>query len=84
MQNDELKKSQIELQNSNIKYFELYNFAPCSYFTLDPDGLIIDVNFAGSSILGIDKIYLINRAFVQFVAHDSRDKFIKLIENVTS
>ncbi|ADZ09570.1 signal transduction histidine kinase [Methanobacterium lacus] len=84
MQNEELRKSQIELQTSNIKYFELYNFAPCSYFTIDTDGMIIDVNFAGTSLMGIDKIYLINRAFIQFVAHDSRNKFIKLIENVTS
>ncbi|UTB32568.1 MAG: PAS domain S-box protein [Methanobacterium sp. ERen5] len=83
MQNEELKKSQIELQTSNIKYFELYNFAPCSYFTLNPNGMIIDVNFAGTFILGIDKIYLINRAFIQFVAPDSRYKFKKLIENVS-
>jgi PAS domain-containing protein len=67
MQNEELRKSQIELQNSNIKYFELYNFAPCSYYTLDPDGMIIDVNFAGASLLGIEKLYLINQAFIQFV-----------------
>jgi len=84
MQNEELRKSQIKLQNSNIKYFELYNFAPCSYFTLDPDGMIIDVNYAGASLLGIEKIYLINRTFIQFVAHDSRYKFTKLIENMTS
>lgn len=34
MQNEELMKSQIELQSANNKYFELYNFAPCGYFTL--------------------------------------------------
>lgn len=83
MQNEELIKNQIALQTSNIKYFELYNYAPCSYFTLDPDGLIIDVNFAGSRILGIEKIYLINRAFFQFVAPDSRYAFTKLMETVT-
>lgn len=83
MQNEELRKSQIGLQTSNIKYFELYNFAPCSYFTLNPNGIIIDVNFAGTSLIGIDKIYLINRAFIQFVAPDSRYKFMKLIKNVS-
>lgn len=51
---------------------------------MDPNGLIIDVNFAASSLLGIEKIYLINQAFVQFVAPDSRYNFTKLIENVTS
>lgn len=82
LQNEELLKSQIELQTSNIKYFELYNFAPTGYITINPKGLIMDVNFAASSLIGIEKIYLINRAFIQFVANDSRHKFTELIEDV--
>lgn len=82
MQNEELMKSQIELQSANNKYFELYNFAPCGYFTLDTNGIIKDVNIAGTNILGIEKENLVERAFIRFIGHDSRYKFTKLIENV--
>lgn len=49
-QNDELKESQLELEDSRNKYFELYNFAPVGYFTLNGNGLILDVNIAGTRI----------------------------------
>lgn len=80
MQNEELMKNQIELQTANIKYFELYNFAPCGYFTLNPNGIIMDVNLAGTAILGIEKFNLTKSAFIKFVEHGSRYKFTKLIE----
>ena len=55
LQNEELKESQIEVTNSQNKYFELYNFAPVGYFTLDKKGLIIDVNLAGADLLGAER-----------------------------
>jgi PAS domain S-box-containing protein len=81
MQNEELRKSQLKLQTSQNRYFELYNFAPTSYFTLDEKELIKDVNIAGTNLLGLEKSNLINSAFIRFVAHDSRNKFSKLFHS---
>ena len=51
MQNKELRDTQIKLENSRCKYFDLYNLAPIGYFTLDKKGIIIDANIVGASTL---------------------------------
>jgi two-component system, chemotaxis family, sensor kinase Cph1 len=75
LQNEELKKSQIELEEYAKKYSDLYNFAPVGYFTFDEKGMIIDVNQTGASLLGVPKSNLINFAFIPFIAPDSRQIF---------
>jgi PAS domain S-box-containing protein len=75
LQNEELKESQIKLSDSQNKYFELYNFAQAGYFTLDKNGLILDVNLAGARMLGVPKRNLINRAFIRCIEYDYRNEF---------
>jgi two-component system, chemotaxis family, sensor kinase Cph1 len=82
MQNDELIRTQLELQTSQNRYFELYNYAPTSYFTLNEKELIKDVNLAGAALLGVEKNNLINSAFIRFIAPDSQNKFFKLLKSV--
>ena len=40
MQNDELRRMQVELETSHEKYFDLYDLAPVGYVTLSDKGLI--------------------------------------------
>ena len=82
MQNDELKKSQLKLQTSQENYFELYNFSPTSYFTLNENELIKDANLAAVNLIGVEKNNLINTAFIIFIAPESRNKFFKLVNIV--
>jgi PAS domain-containing protein len=56
MQNAELSRVQLELQEARDKYLDLYDFAPTGYFTLDRSSLILDANLAGSELLGSAKI----------------------------
>ena len=56
MQNEELRQAQIKLEDSQRKYFDLYNFAPDGYFTLDKDGIILEVNLKGASLLGVERL----------------------------
>ena len=51
IQNEELMKSQLKLEESKLKYFDLYNFAPVGYFTLDKNGIILEVNLSWSRII---------------------------------
>jgi light-regulated signal transduction histidine kinase (bacteriophytochrome) len=41
MQNEELRKVLIKLEDFQCKYFDLYSFAPLGYFTLDKEGIIL-------------------------------------------
>lgn len=81
LQNDELKDSQIKLEDSQNKYFELYNLAPVGYFTLDENGLILDVNIAGAALLGTERKNLINKAFVRCIIKDYRNDFYHAVND---
>jgi PAS domain S-box-containing protein len=75
MQNEELRKAQVELEESRDSYSDLYDFAPIGYFTLDEKGLIVEVNLAGADLLGSERTSLIKKGFSQFVATGSQDAF---------
>ena len=75
MQNDELRKTQAELEESRSKYLDLYDFAPIGYFTFDQKGLILEVNLVGADLLGMERSYLLKRGFSRFIAPDYQDAF---------
>jgi PAS domain S-box-containing protein len=75
IQNEELRESQIKLEDSNRKYFDLYNFAPDGYFTIDSDGIILEVNLSGASLLGVGRRDLYKTAFIRYIAPDYRNEF---------
>ena len=76
MQNEELQRVQAELVMSRDKYAELYDFAPVGYFTLDAQGLILEVNLAGADLLNNDRDKLTNRSFAGFIADkEGREAF---------
>jgi PAS domain S-box-containing protein len=75
LQNEELRRTQLELQEARDKYLNLYDFAPTGYFTLDHNNLIVDVNLAGSELLGREKHRLIGTQFTSSISPDSQDAF---------
>jgi len=82
LQNEELREAQINLEEARRKYFDLYNFAPVGYFTLDENGIIMDVNLAGAALFGIERIYLNKKAFIQHIISPERNKFHKYLLKV--
>jgi PAS domain S-box-containing protein len=75
MQNEELRRSRLELENSYTKYFDLYDLAPIGYVTIDRHGIIREINLAGAELLGRDGRHLDGVVFARFVAQSSRDDF---------
>ena len=67
LQNEELRRTQLELQEARDKYLNLYDFAPTGYFTLDHNNLIVDVNLAGRELLGSEKHRLIGTQFTSSI-----------------
>jgi PAS domain S-box-containing protein len=82
MQNAELQDARDEVEAGLEKYTSLYDFAPVAYFSLDEQGLILEVNLTGAALLGVERSRLVNRRLPRFVAPTSRPSFVAFLERV--
>lgn len=72
MQTTELREARDEREAVLLKYTNLYDFAPVSYFTLDRERTINALNLTGSSLLSVERSGLIGQSFGQFVTIDDQ------------
>ncbi|MBC8552339.1 MAG: PAS domain S-box protein [Candidatus Brocadiales bacterium] len=72
---DELRTSQVALQESRDEYCRLYDFAPVGYFTVDKDGLITKANLVFAEMLGVERGLLINTPLSTFIDKECQDKY---------
>jgi PAS domain S-box-containing protein len=75
MQNEELRRTSVELEESRRRYLDIYEFAPVGYFVFDIDGSVAKVNLTGASLLGVERSSLINKPFYRYVERHDRDRF---------
>ena len=75
MQNEELRGTQAELEESRARYADLYDFAPVGYLAFDEKGSILEANLAAAGQLGIERRYLINRFFRLCLVPSDRESF---------
>src|SRR5437867_1361031 len=65
MQNDELRRTQTELEAARDRYVDLYDFSPASYLTMDTHGTIVEANLRAGTLLGIHRNELKTRCDVR-------------------
>ena len=75
MQNDELRRAQVVIEDSRSRYADLYDFAPIAYLTFDKDGLIVEANFKAAELLGVERSALVKRPFSLFLSAPFQDAF---------
>jgi len=75
IQNDELRRTQVELEATRARYFDLYDLAPIGYCTLDEQGLILEANLTMATLLGMDRDTLVQRTFYHFIFEADSDIF---------
>jgi two-component system, cell cycle sensor histidine kinase and response regulator CckA len=75
LQNDELRRTQVELQAAKDRFSSLYDFAPVGYFTLDERGIIVEANITATKTLEADRSAMIGTTFSRFVDSGSQDTF---------
>lgn len=73
---------EMEMQNVNLRntlnayeqqinhYEELFNLTPFGFFKINQQGLIVNVNDVGATLLGIKKDFLKNKLFARYVFSD--------------
>ncbi len=72
MQNEELRRVQLELDASKTRYFDLYEMAPVGYCTLSEHGLILEANLRWASLLGLTQGKLVGRPLSQFISPEDQ------------
>lgn len=75
MQNQELRETQIKLEDTGNLYSDLYDFAPVGYVSLDDSGCIREINLTGAAILGTERSALNNMPFAAHVIPSDHGKF---------
>lgn len=82
IQNEELRRAQIELQESRDKYADLYDFSPVGYFTLNRHGHILQANLSGARLVNRQPRELIEVPFVSLVSGEDHRAFYSYLQNV--
>ena len=73
IQNEELRRTQEELEGSRARYFDLYDLAPVGYFTLSEQGLILEANLTAARLLGVERGALVKQPLSRFVLPEDQD-----------
>jgi PAS domain S-box-containing protein len=68
MQNEELRRTQVELEVARDRYVDLYDFSPAGHLTLDVQGVIQEANLRAGFLLGIGRSELIGQPFARMLA----------------
>lgn len=82
MHNEELQHAYQEADALREKYADIYDFAPVAYFTLDAQGVILQVNLAGAILLGIKRSQMGRFRFAASVEPASLPVFSAMIATV--
>lgn len=75
MQNEELRRAQLELEASRTLYFDLYNLAPFGYLILDEWSLIRDANLTFARMVGTERSELAGEPFTRFIDKADQDYY---------
>ena len=77
MQNEELRRAQVELNAARTRYFDLYDLAPVGYCTLSEKGLILEANLAAATLLGLARGTLIKQPISRFILKEDQDIYYR-------
>jgi len=73
MQNEELRRVQVELGAAQARYFDLYDLAPVGYLTLSERGLILQANLTAATLLGVLRGALVQQLLTPFILREDQD-----------
>jgi PAS domain S-box-containing protein len=72
-QNEELRRTQWELETARLRYFDLYDLAPVGYCTLSEQGLILEANLMAATLFDCSRGALVNQRISNFILKSDQD-----------
>ena len=75
MQNEELRRIQLELDSQRARYFDLYDLAPVGYLTVSAKGLILEANLTAANLLGVPRSVLVKQPLSRFIEKTDQNTY---------
>jgi len=75
MQNEELRRIQVELEAARDRYSNLYDFAPVGYLTIDQRGTILEANLTFATLMGMARSAFVGRPLSRFIQRKDQDVY---------
>jgi len=75
MQNEEIRRTQAELETALARYTDLYDFAPVAYLTLDDRGWVLEANLTAARLLGTERSRLVQQPLAPFIRPEDIKQF---------
>ncbi|MEI8323802.1 MAG: PAS domain S-box protein [Betaproteobacteria bacterium] len=82
MQNEELRRAHLELDQERARYFDLYDLAPVGYCNLGEDGQIRQANLSAASLLGVPRGELTKQRISRFIVKEDQDIYYLMRQNL--
>ncbi|MDP1558036.1 MAG: histidine kinase [Nitrosomonas sp.] len=82
MQNDELRSTQQQLEESRDRFASLYDYAPVGYLTLDKAGYIQEINLTASIMLNVERVSLLGKPFVAYLVQKESNAFFHYLQQI--
>ena len=70
MQNEELRRAQVELDVARARYFDLFDLAPVGYLTVSEKGMVLEANLTAATLLGVARGALVRRSLSGYVVSE--------------
>ena len=75
MQNEELRRAQVEIEVARTQYFDLYDLAPVGYCSVDPQGMVLQANLTVATLLGLSRTALAKQPLSRFIFEADQDTY---------
>ncbi|MCU0508909.1 MAG: GAF domain-containing protein [Anaerolineae bacterium] len=75
LQNDELRRTQLDLQLTAERYADLYDFAPVGYLSVNAAGRIAQANLTVAAMLGAGRRDLLDAPLSRYIFADDSARF---------
>jgi PAS domain-containing protein len=80
LQDEELRRSRVELETSLGRQIQLYDCAPVAQLTVDRHAVLRELNRTGAALLGLDRDYLRGQSLESFLTSESVSNLRAILE----
>ncbi|HSF08436.1 MAG TPA: PAS domain S-box protein, partial [Nitrospirales bacterium] len=82
MQNEELRRTQVDLELARDRFATLYDFTPVGYATLDGGGNILEANLTFCHLLGLSRTDILHKKFEKYLDPDDQPAFYRYLDTL--